>query len=73
MRFPRLIVDEDVIKEHKDTGLKIRLQYVIHEAFEGGLYIEKEKRHAQKLIMAFMGMESYLRNVCFFHVDLMVA
>ena len=72
MIFPRLIVDEDVVKEHKDKGLKIRFQCVIHEALEGGRCIAKAKRHDQELIMAFMGMESCLRNVCFFHADLMV-
>ena len=71
MRFPIFTIDEDVIKEHKEKGLKIRFQYVIHESLEGGWCILKAKRHDQKLIIAFMGMESCLRNLCLFHVDLM--
>ena len=73
MSFPRLIVDEDVIKEDKEKVSKIRFHNFIHEALEGGRHITKSKRHNQKLIVAFMGAKSSLRNVFLFHPDLMVS
>ena len=73
MSFPRFTVDEDVVKEYEDEGLKIRLRYGIHESLEGGGCIAKAKRPNQKLIMALMGTKSYLGIVCFFDVDLMVS
>lgn len=73
MSFPRLTVDEDVIKEYKDKGLKIWLHNFIHEAMEGGRNIAKSKRHNQKIIVAFMGAKSHLRDVFLFHLDLMVS
>lgn len=43
MIFPRLIVDEVVVKEDEVKGVNIRLRYCIHEAFEGGGCIVEKK------------------------------
>ena len=72
MSFPRLTVDEDVLKEDKDKGLEIWFHNFIHETLEGGWFITKSKRRNQKLIVAFVSGKRCHRNVFLFHFDLMI-
>ena len=73
MSFPRSTIDEIVIKEDKEKGSKIRFHKFIHEDLEGGRRIAMSKRNNQKIIVAFMGAKTNLRNVFLFHLDLMVS
>jgi hypothetical protein len=50
-----------------------RVKDMIHEALEGGGGITQDKGHDQKIIVALMRSKGNLRNVCIFHMDLMVA
>ena len=50
-----------------------RTEDIIHEALESGGSIIEAKGHDQKLIMALMSFKGSLRNVCFFHIDLVVS
>jgi hypothetical protein len=45
---------------------------MIHEALEGGGGITQAKGHDQKLIVALMSSKGSFRNVCVFHMDLVV-
>jgi hypothetical protein len=46
---------------------------IIHEALEGGGGITQAKGHDQKLIVSFTSSKGSLRNLCLFHIDLVVA
>jgi hypothetical protein len=50
-----------------------RMEDMIHEALESGGSITQAKGHDQKLIVALMSSKGSLRNVCLFHMDLVVA
>jgi hypothetical protein len=50
-----------------------RIEDMIHEALESGGSITHAKGHDQKIIVALMSSKCSLRNVCLFHMDLVVA
>ena len=50
-----------------------RMEYMIHEALEGGGGITQAKGHEQKLIVALMNSNGSLGNVYLFHTYLVVA
>jgi hypothetical protein len=50
-----------------------RTEDMIHEALEGGGGITQDKGHEKKLIVALMSSKGSLRNVCLFHMYLVVA
>jgi hypothetical protein len=49
------------------------MEDMIHEALESGGRITKAKGNEKKLIVALMSSKGSLRNVCLFHIDLVVA
>ena len=49
-----------------------RTEDMIHEALESGGSITQTKGHDQKIIVALMSSKGSLRNVCLFHIDMMV-
>jgi hypothetical protein len=73
MGIPSAVVNEDVIKENQNKLSKIGLQEFIHETLEGRWGIAKAKRHYQEFIIPFMSSESSLGNVCFIHLNLVIA
>jgi hypothetical protein len=50
-----------------------RSEDMIHEALESGGSITQAKGHDQKLVVALMSSKGSIRNVCFFHMDLVLA
>jgi hypothetical protein len=50
-----------------------RMEDMIHEALESGGSITQAKGHDQELIVALMSLKCSLRNVCLFHMYLVVA
>ena len=50
-----------------------RMEDMIHEALESGGRITQVEGHDEKLIVALMSYKGSLRNVCLFHMDLVVA
>ena len=49
------------------------MEDMTHEALESGGSITQAKGNDQKLIVALMSSKGSLRNVCLFHMDLVVA
>jgi hypothetical protein len=49
------------------------MEDMIHEALESGGSITQAKGHDQKLIVPLMISKCSLRNVCLFHMNLVVA
>ena len=49
-----------------------RKEDMVHEALEGGGGITQAKGNEQKLIVALMSSKCSLRNVCLFHMYLVV-
>ena len=66
-------IDEDIIKENLDKMMKKRTEYMIHEALESGGSITQAKGHDQKIIVALISSKGSLRNICPFHMDLVVS
>jgi len=66
-------VDENVIKENEDKFSEIWFEKVIHEALKIGWGITKNKWHDQEFVIAFMGLETSLGNVYFFHAYFLIA
>ena len=50
-----------------------RVEYMVHEALEGGGGVKQTKGHNQKLIVALMSAEGSLGNVGLFHTYLVIA
>ena len=50
-----------------------RIEYMIHEALEGGGGITQAKGHDQKLIVDLMSSKGNIGNVCLFHMYLVVS
>jgi hypothetical protein len=73
MVYPGSSIDEDIIKKTKTKMMEKMMKEMIHEALEGGGLITKDKGHDQKLIVALMISKGSLRNVCLFHMYLVVA
>lgn len=55
-----LVVDQNIIKKHWNKPLQMWLKNVIHDILECGKSIGKDKKHHQKLIMAFIGLEGFI-------------
>jgi hypothetical protein len=49
------------------------MEYMIHEALEGGGGITQAKGHDQKIIVALMSAKEHLGNVYLFHMYLVIA
>jgi hypothetical protein len=73
MVYPSFSIDEDIIKENYDTMTEKRTEDMIHEALESGGSITQAKGHDQKLIVSLTSSKGSLRNVCLFHIDLVLA
>jgi hypothetical protein len=52
--------------------MKKKTEDVIHETLESGRGIAQDKGHDQELIVTLMSLTDSLRNVFFFHADLVV-
>jgi len=56
-----------VIEENQEKTMKIGLQNFIHHTLKCGWRVTKSKGHDQELIMPFMGLKSYFRDINLFH------
>jgi hypothetical protein len=67
-----VVVDEDIIKEHKDKLSQMAPKYLIHQTFKYGRSISQAKKHDHEFIVPIINLECHLINILKRHSDLVV-
>jgi hypothetical protein len=73
MAAPRIIEDQNVVKENEHKVRNEIMEHNIHHSLERRRSIGEAEQHDQKLKVCVMGAERRLGDVSFVHTNLMVA
>lgn len=70
--LPRIVVNQDVVKEYQDKAMWKGTENLIHESLECRRSIRQSKGHHQELEESLMCPERHLCNIRWLHEHLMI-